>query len=220
MRHNTKGKKLSRKRGHRLATLRALATSLLKHKKIKTTLAKAKETRRFVEPLITKAKKNDIPARRLVSQFIYDKTVVKSLFTEVIEKVGDRPGGYTRIIKLGQRPGDASQMAFIELVDFSDIITAKMKAKSEKEEKSKKDKKSKAEKNKVEKDSVEEAIVEETDTSKDRKEKTKKKITKPEGKEKTKKKVEKTDEEKKPSKKKVEKGSEKKSTKKTESKKK
>ncbi|MBN1637473.1 MAG: 50S ribosomal protein L17 [Ignavibacteriales bacterium] len=227
MRHNTKGKKLSRKRGHRLATLRSLATSLIKHKKIKTTLTKAKEMRRFVEPLITKAKNNDIPARRLIAKFIYDKNVTKMLFDEVIEKVGDRPGGYTRIIKLGQRPGDAAQMAYIELVDFSDVLTAKLKAKTEKEEKSKKEKKSKESKSKTEAKEIEEADVEEVDSEKDTKAKPKKKVkTTPKKKvkttdvkEKTKKKTTKTDD-KKSDKKPVKKDTEKDTDKKAKSKKK
>ncbi|RMD50811.1 MAG: 50S ribosomal protein L17 [Ignavibacteria bacterium] len=149
MRHRVKGRKLGRTSAHREATLRLLATSLLKHKKIKTTVAKAKELRTYVEPLITKAKNDTVANRRHVARFIKDKEVVKELFGEIIEKIGDRPGGYTRIVKLGQRRGDAAEMAIIELVDFA----------AEGEEKPKKAKKAE----KVEKPEVQEAeVVEET----------------------------------------------------------
>lgn len=134
MRHRVKGRKLKRTSSHRRATLRALATSLLKHKKIKTTVAKAKELRMFVEPMITRAKEDSVHARRVVSEDIKDKLIVKELFGEIVAKIGNRPGGYTRIVKLGQRKGDAAEMAIIELVDFSGIVKAKepKKAKEEK----------------------------------------------------------------------------------------
>ncbi len=119
MRHRIKGRKLGRTASHRVATLRALATALIKHKKIKTTIAKAKQTRLFVEPLITKAKNDTVHARRLVAKDIKDKEVLKELFGEVAQKIGDRPGGYTRIVKLGNRVGDAAEMAIIELVDYN-----------------------------------------------------------------------------------------------------
>jgi large subunit ribosomal protein L17 len=125
MRHRIKGRKLSRTASHRTATLRSLATALIKHKKIKTTVAKAKQTRLFVEPLITKAKKDTVHARRLVARHINDSEVLKELFGEVVSKIGDRPGGYTRIIKLGNRVGDAAEMAIIELVDFSEVSSDK-----------------------------------------------------------------------------------------------
>lgn len=125
MRHRIKGRKLGRTASHRTATLRSLATALIKHKKITTTLAKAKQTRLFVEPLITKAKKDSVHARRLVSRHIKDKEVLKELFSEVIQKIGDRPGGYTRVVKLGNRVGDAAEMAIIELVDYNDVNTKK-----------------------------------------------------------------------------------------------
>ncbi len=100
MRHRIKGRKLNRTAPHRLSTLRALATALFLHKRIKTTLAKAKEAQRFAEDLITKARKNDVPARRLVARHIQQKDAFLELFGDVIEKVGERPGGYTRVIKL------------------------------------------------------------------------------------------------------------------------
>ncbi len=127
MRHNVKGRKLGRTASHRAATLNSLATALIKHKKIKTTVAKAKETRVFVEPLITKAKNDTVHARRIIARHINDKDVIKELFTEVVQKIGDRPGGYTRIVKLGNRLGDAAEMAIIELVDYNDGNPSKPK---------------------------------------------------------------------------------------------
>ena len=103
MRHRVKGRKLGRTASHRLATLRALTTALLKHKKIKTTLAKAKATRSFAEPIITKAKNDTVANRRHVAKYINDREVVKELFGEIIGKIGDRAGGYTRVVKLGNR---------------------------------------------------------------------------------------------------------------------
>ena len=139
MRHRIKGRKLGRSTSHRLATLRSLATALIKHKKIKTTLAKAKQTRLFAEPIITKAKKGSVHARRLVSRDIQDRQVLQELFGEVVEKIGDRPGGYTRVIKLGARQGDAAEMAIIELVDYNDGGEVKKSKKSKaKKETSKK----------------------------------------------------------------------------------
>jgi large subunit ribosomal protein L17 len=158
MRHRVKGRKLGRTASHRKATLIALATSLLKHKRIKTTLAKAKETRSFVERLITKAKKNDLQAQKQVIEFIKDKETVKELFAEIIPKIGDRPGGYTRVIKLGNRLGDAASMALIELVDYNDILNAK-----DEERKAVRETKAKEKKKDEEKQAAEEAqFVEET----------------------------------------------------------
>jgi large subunit ribosomal protein L17 len=128
MRHNVKGRKLKRTASHRLATLRALGTALLRYKKIKTTVAKAKETRMFVEPIITKAKVDSVHTRRLVAEDIHDRDLVKELFTDIVKKIGDRPGGYTRIVKLGHRRGDAAEMAILELVDFNDLVAKKKTA--------------------------------------------------------------------------------------------
>ncbi|MGD8778993.1 MAG: 50S ribosomal protein L17 [Ignavibacteria bacterium] len=156
MRHRVKGGKLGRTVSHRKATLRALATALLKHKRIKTTIAKAKAAREFVEPLITKAKNDTVHSRRLIARSINDKDVVKELFTDIVEKIGDRPGGYTRIVKLGQRLGDASEMAILELVDFFEL--------GEKETTPKRESKKAPKEEKVE-DSVEDAqVIEETST--------------------------------------------------------
>lgn len=136
MRHRLKGRKLGRTASHRTATLRALATALFRHKKIKTTLAKAKQAKTFIEPLITKAKVDSVANRRYVARHINDKKIVQELFGEIVEKIGDRPGGYLRVVKLGQRLGDAAEMAILELVDFSDVETRKAgKPKKEKETK-------------------------------------------------------------------------------------
>jgi large subunit ribosomal protein L17 len=125
MRHRVKGRKLGRTRSHRVSTLRSLATALIRHKKITTTLAKAKEAKKFVEPLITKAKDDSVHARRLVSRHIKDREVLTELFSEVVQKIGDRPGGYTRVVKLGTRLGDAAEMAILELVDFNELVEKK-----------------------------------------------------------------------------------------------
>lgn len=133
MRHRVKGRKLGRNASHRRATLNSLATSLFRHKKITTTVAKAKETRIFAERLITKAKSDTVQARREVARFIKDNEVVKELFSNIITKVGDRPGGYTRVVKLGSRPGDAAEMAIIELVDFNEVNNKPAKETKKKE---------------------------------------------------------------------------------------
>ncbi len=135
MRHRVKGRKLKRTSSHRKATLIALATSLLKHKKITTTVAKAKELRSFVEPIITKAKADSVANRRYVADMIKDRAVVKDLFGDIITKIGERAGGYTRVIKRGQRKGDGAELAIIELVDFTGIVKPKApkKTKGEKE---------------------------------------------------------------------------------------
>ena len=144
MRHNVKGRKLGRTASHRKATLNSLITSLLKYKRIKTTLAKAKETRTFAEKLVTKARKGDLNAKKQVMDLIKDKEVVKELFSEIIPKIGDRPGGYTRVIKLGHRMGDAAQMAIIELVDYNEVVTAREAQQKEKRETKAKEKEAKA----------------------------------------------------------------------------
>ncbi len=133
MRHRVKGRKLGRTSSHRLATLRVLAASLLKHKKIITTIAKAKELRGFVEPLITKAKTDSVQARRYVSDQIKERNVVKELFGEITAKIGDRSGGYTRVVRRGQRKGDGAELAIIELVDYSGIVKPKAPKKSKEE---------------------------------------------------------------------------------------
>lgn len=162
MRHRVKGRKLSRTASHRAALLSSLATALLKHKRIKTTLAKAKETRGYVEVLITKARRGDLHNQRQVMRVLHDKEVVKELFSEIVLKIGDRPGGYTRVVKTVIRKGDAAQMAIIELVDYNDILNKaaeekkeekigkKEKAETKEEKKEAKAKKEKPQKKEVE----------------------------------------------------------------------
>ena len=124
MRHNKKFNHLSRKKGHRDALLTNLTISLIEHKRIFTTLAKAKALRVFAEPLITRSKKDDMANRRLVFSYLQNKEAVKELFGTIAEKVAARPGGYTRILKTGHRLGDNAEMAMIELVDFNENMLA------------------------------------------------------------------------------------------------
>ncbi len=131
MRHGKKVNHLGRKSAHRKSMLANMACSLIEHKRINTTVAKAKALKQFIEPLITKSKaENNLSAekgthnRRIVFKNLRDKFAVTELFSEVAEKVGDRPGGYTRIIKLGSRLGDNADMAMIELVDFNELYNA------------------------------------------------------------------------------------------------
>jgi large subunit ribosomal protein L17 len=121
MRHGDKGNNLSRTASHRKALLSNLACQLFEHKKIVTTLAKAKALRPYVEPLITKAKDNTTHQRRLVFSHLQDKDAVKELFDVISAKIASRPGGYTRVIKLGKRAGDNAELAMIELVDYNEI---------------------------------------------------------------------------------------------------
>ena len=120
MRHNKKFNHLGRTADHRKAMLANLAISLIEHKRITTTLAKAKALKKYVEPLITRSKEDTTNSRRVVFRYLQNKEALKTLFGEISAKVADRPGGYTRIIKLGFRQGDAAQMCFIELVDFDE----------------------------------------------------------------------------------------------------
>ncbi|MCB0718023.1 MAG: 50S ribosomal protein L17 [Bacteroidetes bacterium] len=121
MRHQQKGFKLGRTSSHRAATLAALSNALIKHKRITTTHAKAKALRMYVEPIINRAKDDSTHSRRQAFRYLQDKEAVSELFGDVASRLGDRPGGYTRIVKLGQRAGDAAPMAVIELVDYNDV---------------------------------------------------------------------------------------------------
>jgi len=139
MRHGKKFNHLSRKAAHRKAMLANMACSLIEHKRIKTTLAKAKALRVYVEPLITKSKDDTTHSRRTVFSYLKQKQAITELFSDVATKVADRPGGYTRILKLSNRLGDNAQMAFIELVDYNDEYTTdKPKRKKARRAKSKK----------------------------------------------------------------------------------
>lgn len=124
MRHGKKFNHLSRTASHRSAMLSNMASSLIQHKRITTTVAKAKALRKFVEPLITKAKTDNTHSRRTVFSYLQDKESVTTLFNEVAEKVASRPGGYTRIIKTGNRLGDNADMCIIELVDYNELLLA------------------------------------------------------------------------------------------------
>jgi large subunit ribosomal protein L17 len=130
MRHGKKFNHLSRQTGHRKAMLANMACSLIEHKRINTTVAKAKALKQFIEPLVTKSKEDTTHNRRICFSYLRSKYAVTELFRTVADKVGDRPGGYTRIIKLGNRLGDNADMAMIELVDFNEIYsTAKKEVK-------------------------------------------------------------------------------------------
>jgi large subunit ribosomal protein L17 len=122
MRHNNKINHLGRTHSHRELMLSNMAVSLIRHKRIFTTLAKAKELRRYIEPLITKSKEDTTHSRRVVFANLRDKYAVTELFQEVSQKIGDRPGGYTRIIKTGNRLGDNAVTCFIELVDYNELM--------------------------------------------------------------------------------------------------
>ncbi|WP_159800553.1 50S ribosomal protein L17 [Flavobacterium sp. MK4S-17] len=127
MRHGKKINHLSRQRGHRKSMLANMACSLIEHKRINTTVAKAKALKQFIEPLVTKSKEDTTHNRRIVFAYLRNKYAVTELFREVAAKVGDRPGGYTRIIKLGNRLGDNADMAMIELVDFNELYNVTKK---------------------------------------------------------------------------------------------
>jgi len=121
MRHQLKGKKLNRTASHRKATLRSLSIALIKNERIVTTTTKAKELRRIIEPIITRAKEDTTHNRREVFSFLHDNKSTSKLFDEIAPKCASRPGGYTRVIKLGTRKGDGAEVAVIELVDYNDV---------------------------------------------------------------------------------------------------
>ncbi len=152
MRHGNSGRKLSRTASHRKATLSSLSVALIRHKKIRTTVAKAKETRMVVEKLITKAKnavanetaeKKNVHVRRIVFAALRDRAAVSALFNDIAPKVQSRPGGYTRVVKLGQRQGDGAHLASLELVDYNtaqEQAAAKSAAKSARQKKAESEK--------------------------------------------------------------------------------
>ena len=153
MRHGKKFNHLSRTADHRRAMLANMAISLIMHKRITTTLAKAKALKKYVEPLITRSKDDSTNSRRVVFSYLQNKEALKELFGTVAQKVGDRPGGYTRIIKLGSRQGDAADIAVIELVDFDENMLKTPKA----EKKTRRSRKSAAPKAEAAEAPVEEA---------------------------------------------------------------
>jgi large subunit ribosomal protein L17 len=130
MRHGKTHNHLGRTSSHRKSMLSNMAGSLIVHKRITTTLAKAKELRKYVEPMISKSKEDNTHSRRIAFSYLKNKEVVKELFGPVAQKVGDRPGGYTRILKLANRKGDNAEVAIIELVDFNEAMLAEKGAKA------------------------------------------------------------------------------------------
>lgn len=144
MRHGKKINHLSRTKEHRKALLTNMATSLILHKRISTTLAKAKALRTYIEPIITKSKDNTTHSRRIVFSYLQDKHAVKELFGDVAEKVADRPGGYTRILKTGNRLGDNAETAIIELVDYNELMLAAKAEKSSGKTKTRRSRRGKA----------------------------------------------------------------------------
>ena len=131
MRHRKDNRKLGRTASHRKALLSNLASALFEHKHVKTTTAKAKEVQRSADRLITFAKRGSLADRRQVLRFIRDRNIVKSLFDDIAPKFKDRNGGYTRVIKLGQRRGDGAEMALVELVGYEGILVEKQKSRAE-----------------------------------------------------------------------------------------
>lgn len=130
MRHGKKLNPLGRKSSHRKAMMANMASSLILHKRIKTTLAKAKALRTYVEPLITKSKDDSTHSRRMVFSYLQDKNAVTELFRDVAQKIASRPGGYTRILKIGNRLGDNAEMCYIELVDYNENLLSTKSAKA------------------------------------------------------------------------------------------
>ncbi len=157
MRHNKKFNHLGRTAPHRNAMLANMAISLIMHKRITTTLAKAKALKKYVEPLITRSKEDTTNSRRVVFRYLQNKYAVTELFKVVAAKVGDRPGGYTRVIKLGIRKGDAAEIAFIELVDFDENMAKTPKAEAKKTRRSRKATKAEGENVEVAQPAAEEA---------------------------------------------------------------
>ena len=144
MRHGKKINHLGRTASHRSALLSNMASSLIESKRITTTVAKAKALKKYVEPLITKSKTDSTHSRRVVFSYLQNKESVKTLFSEVAEKIGTRPGGYTRIIKLGTRQGDNAEMCVMELVDFNELLVKETKSDKPKAKRSRRSKSTKA----------------------------------------------------------------------------
>jgi large subunit ribosomal protein L17 len=167
MRHGKKFNHLGRKTAHRKAMLSNMACSLIEYKRINTTVAKAKALKQYVEPLITKAKTDSTHSRRIVFSYLRQKETIKELFGTVSSKIGERPGGYTRIIKTGNRMGDNAEMCMIELVDFNEVYTnGKEEKKTKTRRRKKTSKKTDAVASVEENSSIEEAdVIEEIDST-------------------------------------------------------
>jgi large subunit ribosomal protein L17 len=138
MRHGKKDNHLGRKYGHRIALMSNMASSLIIEKRIETTVAKAKELRKYVEPLLTRAKENTTHSRRVVFSYLQNKDSVKELFDNVADKIATRPGGYTRIVRMGFRLGDNADMCLMELVDYNTVYTKEAKTKTRRTRRTKK----------------------------------------------------------------------------------
>lgn len=182
MRHNKKFNHLSRKTAHRKSMLSNMATSLIMHKRIFTTTAKAKALRKEVEPIITLSKEDTTASRRLAFQYLQDKKAVSELFQVISQKVADRPGGYTRIIKTGYRLGDNAQMCFIELVDFNEnMLKTKVdkKARTRRSSRKKSEEATKAAEVKTEKSEPKAAAETKTEKAEPKAEKTASKTLEP-----------------------------------------
>ena len=165
MRHGKKFNHLGRTTSHRKAMLSNMATSLILHKRISTTLAKAKALRKYVEPILTRGKEDSTHSRRMVFSYLQNKESVKTLFDEVSEKIANRPGGYTRILKTGNRLGDNAEMCIIELVDYNENLIKEAKPSQGKKKRSRRGGKKKVETSEatsVQAEKVDEAIVDET----------------------------------------------------------
>ncbi len=159
MRHGKKIAKLGRTSAHRKAMLSNMATSLILHKRIKTTVAKAKALRKYIEPLITRSKTDDTHSRRMVFRKLKNKEGVKELFDNIAQVIGDRPGGYTRILRTGIRQGDNAEMCIIELVDYNESYTQNEGKKKSKRKRTRRTKKSSAESASVQAESSKEAAT-------------------------------------------------------------
>lgn len=157
MRHNKAINHLGRKSSHRKALMANMASSLIKHKRIQTTVAKAKALKTYVEPLITKSKEDTTHSRRVVFSYLKDKEAVKELFGTIANKIADRPGGYTRVLHTGFRQGDGADMALIELVDFNEAALASAKKEEKKSTRRSRSKKAEAPKAEEAAPQVEEA---------------------------------------------------------------
>ena len=162
MRHGKKFNHLGRTASHRKAMLSNMASSLIKHKRINTTIAKAKALKKYVEPLITKAKINTTNSRRVVFKYLQDKESITELFADIAEKVANRPGGYTRILKTGTRLGDNAEMCVMELVDYNELLLEEKKPKT-----AKRSRRSKSKSSSSESVVVEEAQIVTTETEKE-----------------------------------------------------
>lgn len=164
MRHGKKFNKLSRTHAHRRQMLANMASSLILHKKINTTLAKAKSLRLYVEPLLTKSKEDTTHSRRVVFGYLQDKEAVNELFRDIAVKIANRPGGYTRILKTGYRVGDNAEMAMIELVDYNENMLAAKEAKAKTRRGRKKAEPKAATAPTAKEEAITDAVIEETTT--------------------------------------------------------